>query len=54
MNTKLEGGTNNKDKGVKCVVSGPNGSQTLESDVVLLSIGRKPYTEGLELSKAGL
>jgi dihydrolipoamide dehydrogenase len=54
MNARLEGGTNNKEKGVSCVISTEKGSETLEADVVLLSIGRKPYTAGLQLEKAGL
>jgi len=48
MNTRLEGGENNKGNGVKCVVKDAKGnSETLEADVCLLSIGRKPYTTGL-------
>ena len=30
------------------------GNPTIEADVVLVSIGRKPNTEGLGLDKAGL
>lgn len=54
MNSRLEGGTNNKDKGVSVEVSDAKGTQTLDADIVLLSIGRKPYTDGLDLEKAGL
>lgn len=54
MNSRLEGGVNNRDKGVKVDISGEKGTETLEADVVLLSIGRKPYTGGLQLEKAGL
>jgi dihydrolipoamide dehydrogenase len=54
MNTRLEGGVNNKESGVKVTVSSAKGNEELEADVVLLSIGRKPYTAGLDLEKAGL
>ena len=54
MNTRLESGVNNKEAGVKVVLGTAKGAETLEADVVLLSIGRKPYTAGLDLEKAGL
>lgn len=54
MNSRLEGGVNNRENGVKVDISGEKGTETLEADVVLLSIGRKPYTGGLQLEKAGL
>ena len=54
MNARLDGGTNNKEKGVSVQISGAKGTETLEADVVLLSIGRKPFTGGLQLEKAGL
>lgn len=53
-NTRLKSGVNNKEKGVKCVVEGPKGESNLDADVVLLSIGRKAFTGGLQLEKAGL
>jgi dihydrolipoamide dehydrogenase len=53
-NTRFKSGVNNKEKGVQCVVETPKGEQTIEADVVLLSIGRRPYTGGLQLEKAGL
>ena len=53
-NTKLTSGTNNKENGVEVVLSGPKGDQTLTADKVLLSIGRRPFTDGLDLEKAGL
>ena len=28
--------------------------ETIEADKVLVSVGRKPYTEGLNLSKVGI
>ena len=54
MNSRLEGGVNNRENGVKVEVSGEKGTETLDADVVLLSIGRKPFTGGLQLEKAGL
>lgn len=54
MNTRLEGGTNNKEKGVTVKLGSEKGTEEMEADVVLLSIGRKPYTAGLDLEKAGL
>jgi len=53
-NTRFLTGVNNKEKGVQCTVEGPKGKKDLEADVVLLSIGRRPYTGGLQLEKAGL
>ena len=29
-------------------------NETIEADKVLVSVGRKPYTEGLNLSKIGI
>jgi dihydrolipoamide dehydrogenase len=54
MNTRLEGGVNNKEKGVVVNLGTDKGTEQMEADVVLLSIGRKPYTGGLDLEKAGL
>jgi len=55
MNTRLEGGTNNREKGVTARVSGKDGKEeNLDADVVLLSIGRRPFTKGLGLEHAGL
>ena len=54
MNTRLEGGTNNKEKGVTVNLGTKDGTVEMEADVVLLSIGRRPYTDGLDLEKAGL
>ena len=53
-NTRLISGTNNKEKGVSVVVEDAKGQETLTADVVLLSIGRRPFTGGLDLQKAGL
>lgn len=55
MNTRLEGGENNKENGVKCRVTDAKGkTEVLDADICLLSIGRRPYTKGLDLEKAGL
>jgi dihydrolipoamide dehydrogenase len=54
VNSRLESGVNNKEKGVDVVINGPKGQENLSADVVLLSIGRKPFTDGLSLEKAGL
>ena len=54
MNTRLEGGVNNKEKGVKVTLGSEKGKSEMEADVVLLSIGRRPFTGGLDLEKAGL
>lgn len=53
-NTRFKSGVNNKENGVQCVIEGPKGEETITADVVLLSIGRKAYTSGLNLEKAGL
>ena len=40
--------------GAKVHVDGPSGPKTLEVDAVLVSVGRKPYTEGLGLDTVGV
>ena len=47
MNATMESGTNNKEKGVTVNIKTKKGTETIESDIVLLSIGRRPYTDGL-------
>ena len=54
VNARLASGTNNREKGVQAVIETKKGTETLDADVILLSIGRKPYTDGLQLEKAGL
>jgi len=54
LNTRLVKGTNNKQNGVEVTVEGKTGERKMKADVVLLSIGRKPFTGGLQLDKAGL
>lgn len=46
-NTKFVSGVNNKEKGVTVQIDGPKGKSEMTADVVLLSIGRRPYTDGL-------
>ena len=53
-NTRFMKGINNGEKGVQAILEGPKGEKTIDCDVVLLSIGRRPYTGGLNLEKAGL
>ncbi len=44
------------DKGVKLTVEPAKGgdAETIEADIVLVAVGRKPYTEGLGLEEAGV
>ena len=53
-NTGFKSGVNNKENGVTLTIEGPKGEEQIETDVVLLSIGRKAFTDGLQLEKAGL
>ncbi len=55
LGTKVTG-AKASDKGVSLTIEPAKGgdAQTLEADVVLVSIGRRPNTEGLALDKAGL
>ena len=54
FNTKVEAANLKKDK-VQLVVSAKDGKKsTLEADKVLVSIGRRPYTNNLGLEKVGL
>jgi dihydrolipoamide dehydrogenase len=43
-----------KGKKATLMAEGPNGAVTLEADKVLVAVGRKPNTEGLNLSAAGI
>jgi pyruvate/2-oxoglutarate dehydrogenase complex dihydrolipoamide dehydrogenase (E3) component len=47
MHTSLINGVNKKDKGIEIQIKNSKGKETLKTDVVLVSIGRKPYTKGL-------
>jgi dihydrolipoamide dehydrogenase len=55
LSTKVVGATKT-DSGVTLTLEPAAGGaqETLETDVVLLSIGRRPYTEGLGLAEAGV
>jgi len=43
-----------KKSGITLSVSGPGGAATLEADMILVSIGRAPNTEGIGLEKVGV
>lgn len=53
-NTRFAAGTNNREKGIDVTLSGPKGDESFTTDVVLLSIGRRPFTGGLQIENAGL
>lgn len=55
LNHSVDGVTKNK-KGVEVTYSDKNSkeSKTLQSDYCLVAIGRRPYTDGLDLVKAGV
>lgn len=55
LSTKVTGIQKTK-KGASVTVEAANGgaAETLDADVVLISIGRKPYTEGLGLEAVGI
>ncbi len=38
----------------KILIETPNGQESLEADVVLVSVGRRPLTQGLGIEKAGV
>lgn len=54
VNTRFSAGKNNREKGVDVTLTGPKGDESFTTDVVLLSIGRRPFTGGLQIEKAGL
>jgi len=56
LNTKVVDGVNNREKGVTVnLESTKDGKKsTVETDVVLVSIGRHSFTGGLDLEKAGI
>lgn len=55
LSTKVTGVAVNGDKATLTLEPAAGGSaETIEADVVLVSIGRKPNTDGLALEKAGL
>jgi len=55
LSTGVEGGVNNKEKGVIVNIKSDKGvEKALDCDVCLVSIGRHAFTGGLNLEKAGL
>lgn len=55
VNTRFTKGKNMREKGVEVVLTGPKGEEpAFTTDIVLLSIGRKPFTGGLQLENTGL
>lgn len=40
--------------GMEVTYETPKGAQTIQTDVVLMTVGRKPNSDGIDLSKAGL
>jgi len=53
LNTKVEKITKN-DQGVVIETSNKESKNNIEADVVLISVGRKPYTDKLNLEKVGI
>ena len=53
LNTKVEKITKN-DQGVIIETSNKQSKNNVEADVVLISVGRKPYTDKLNLEKVGI
>ena len=53
LNTKVEKITKN-DQGVLIETSNKDSKNKIEADVVLISVGRKPYTDKLNLEKIGV
>jgi len=47
VNTRFAAGKNNREKGVDVTLSSAKGEESFTTDVVLLSIGRRPFTGGL-------
>lgn len=55
LSAKVLSGTNNGEKGCTVNIEGKDGKkETLETDIVLVSIGRHAFTGGLQLEKAGV
>ena len=55
LNTKVADGVNKKDKGITLNVTGKDGkAEALQTDILLVAIGRHAFTGGLQLDKAGL
>lgn len=56
MNTRANSGVNNREKGVKLNIASTkdNSESELDVDVVLVSIGRHAFTDGLALENTGV
>lgn len=56
LNTKVTSAVTNSNGTVEVVIEDAKGgnSQKLEADVVLVSVGRRPYTDGLGLKEVGV
>jgi dihydrolipoamide dehydrogenase len=54
LGTRVEGAISGKSGVQLKLVSGDGKEETLQTDCVLLSVGRKPYTEGLGLEALGV
>jgi dihydrolipoamide dehydrogenase len=53
LNTKIESASVT-DKGVELKGSNASGPVSYQADIVLVAVGRKPFTTGLDLEKAGV
>jgi dihydrolipoamide dehydrogenase len=53
LNTKIES-AKVTDKGVELTGSNASGAVSYKADIVLVAVGRKPFTTGLDLDKAGV
>ena len=54
LNTKVEKITKNENGVILEVIDKENKKNNIEADVVLISVGRRPYTTGLKLENVGV
>ncbi len=54
LSTKVVGAEKNKDGVTLTIESVKKGTETIEADVVLIAVGRTPYTDGLGLEDVGV
>ena len=54
LNTKVEKITKNENGVILEVIDKENKKKNIEADVVLISVGRRPYTTGLKLENVGV
>ena len=52
--TKVDQIAESSDGGMDVTVTGPNGTETIHAEKVMVAIGRTPYTEGLGLDRIGV